>query len=307
MPVQVILLVRMWVEKPDEKTNTKARWVILLVRMWVEKAIVSLLGGDGKSSSLWGCELKNRIRIRTQRLNCHPPCEDVSWKIHKNIIRKKWGVILLVRMWVEKTPSSTDNAQRVVILLVRMWVEKHTLFRLSPLSRRHPPCEDVSWKSRNSTRSLVWSRHPPCEDVSWKEEAINILTEQIVILLVRMWVEKTAWCSYPTIRIVILLVRMWVEKTAWCSYPTIRIVILLVRMWVEKVKQLASMSPSVSSSLWGCELKNFSTHDGREESKSSSLWGCELKNREKQQAYRNQSHPPCEDVSWKEHGRREKR
>ena len=216
------------------------------------------------SSSLWGCELKRRIEARSTRTH---------------------DVILLVRMWVEKTPSSTDNAQRVVILLVRMWVEKHTLFRLSPLSRRHPPCEDVSWKSRNSTRSLVWSRHPPCEDVSWKEEAINILTEQIVILLVRMWV----------------------EKTAWCSYPTIRIVILLVRMWVEKVKQLASMSPSVSSSLWGCELKNFSTHDGREESKSSSLWGCELKNREKQQAYRNQSHPPCEDVSWKEHGRREKR
>ena len=238
--------------------------VILLVRMWVEKKVAKWWLYFGKSSSLWGCELKRRIEARSTRTH---------------------DVILLVRMWVEKTPSSTDNAQRVVILLVRMWVEKHTLFRLSPLSRRHPPCEDVSWKSRNSTRSLVWSRHPPCEDVSWKEEAINILTEQIVILLVRMWV----------------------EKTAWCSYPTIRIVILLVRMWVEKVKQLASMSPSVSSSLWGCELKNFSTHDGREESKSSSLWGCELKNREKQQAYRNQSHPPCEDVSWKEHGRREKR
>ena len=169
MPVQVILLVRMWVEKPDEKTNTKARWVILLVRMWVEKAIVSLLGGDGKSSSLWGCELKNRIRIRTQRLNCHPPCEDVSWK---------------------------DESKHVAH-------EHMTSSSLWGCELKKPHRQQIML---NEWSSSLWG----CELKNIHSS--GYLRYLVVILLVRMWVEKAETVQEVSFEVVILLVRMWVEK-----------------------------------------------------------------------------------------------
>ena len=125
----------------------------------------------------------------------------------------------------------------------------------------------------------VWEvlRHPPCEDVSWKKRQSHWWMHWIVILLVRMWVEKQEWFDVPCAVNVILLVRMWVENSIRSIPPVSIVVILLVRMWVEKkVRKLwicttnchppcedvswknikcTSPVPSASSSLWGCELK----------------------------------------------------
>ena len=98
----------------------------------------------------------------------------------------------------------------------------------------HPPCEDVSWKAGVGQRYYEGERHPPCEDVSWKMRKEKKQLPDIVILHVRMWVEKDLTLIQYSGAKVILLVRMWVEKfydgrkTAYCP----------------------------SSSLWGCELKN---------------------------------------------------
>ena len=100
---KVILLVRMWVEKQGITSPYKPRDVILLVRMWVEK----LTGGI-----IWATSYR------------HPPCEDVSWKIHESIRCRGYVVILLVRMWVEKYTWYCIIHHLLVILLVRMWVEK---------------------------------------------------------------------------------------------------------------------------------------------------------------------------------------
>ena len=100
------------------------------------------------SSSLWGCELKNEaygtltdrdyvillVRMWVEKvcyrkalpfLHRHPPCEDVSWKIHSiHFSFVVNTVILLVRMWVENLILSISSFGCNVILLVRMWVEK---------------------------------------------------------------------------------------------------------------------------------------------------------------------------------------
>ena len=69
---------------------------------------------------------------------------------------------------------------------------------------RHPPCEDVSWKVDTGTNLVKKFSHPPCEDVSWKNTTLEQDLDRIVILLVRMWVEKqvlwTTWifgCRHP--------------------------------------------------------------------------------------------------------------
>ena len=141
--------------------------VILLVRMWVEKAQQRMNNLQNQSSSLWGCELKNNLFLPRASTLCHPPCEDVSWKTTnarivekisssslwgcelkrnqiyveaiagghppcedvswKNIYKRlcsKYRVILLVRMWVENLTQWRYYQNVLVILLVRMWVEK---------------------------------------------------------------------------------------------------------------------------------------------------------------------------------------
>ena len=204
----------MWVEKRTKCGNNVHADVILLVRMWVENLIVREYADWARSSSLWGCELKIvvslafpkdekssslwgcELKIKGSDCTCisfrHPPCEDVSWK-SENISEYYYDdVILLVRMWVEK-----PNSQLVTVAgetSSSLWgceLKSHSAM-LFPEKLRHPPCEDVSWKTK----------------LSYNE----------------------GWTDY-----VILLVRMWVEK--WLSLP-------------------ACLPPS-SSSLWGCELKKF--------------------------------------------------
>ena len=159
----------MWVENDRTVLCYRIIIVILLVRMWVEKLYCRSNGYNKGSSSLWGCELKTACSSRQWIPLRHPPCEDVSWKIAGELSDSLGKVILLVRMWVEKTKNIRQQYIAIVILLVRMWVEKLFDFSISNCN----------------------SRHPPCEDVSWKFDTMNPEELQLaVILLVRMWVEK---------------------------------------------------------------------------------------------------------------------
>ena len=55
----------------------------------------------------------------------------------------------------------------------------------------------------------------------------------------------------------------------------------------------------MSSSLWGCELKNWLNLYNVRYLLSSSMWGCELKRWWTKFESITWRHPPCEDVSWK--------
>ena len=122
----------------------------------------------------------------------------------------------------------------------------------------------------------------------------------MVILLVRMWVERekeipmgySRWSHPPC------------EDVSWKKLHReqiqVKCVILLVRMWVERQHIPCNTCSNKSSSLWGCELKVSCFVWILHPAKSSSLWGCELK----VWIIRHNSslvsrHPPCEDVSWK--------
>ena len=143
------------------------RQVILLVRMWVEKVMVAVQVGMWWSSSLWGCELKKLWWTRTKTGKCHPPCEDVSWKILCHCGFYKLRVILLVRMWVEKYCVIADFTN---LGSSSLWgcELKSWFYLLNCFPFRHPPCEDVSWKSSSKLWIPMEASHPPCEDVSWK-------------------------------------------------------------------------------------------------------------------------------------------
>ena len=124
--MEVILLVRMWVEIPDH-------WICQVFRprhppcedvSWnIQKALK--LNKKVGSSSLWGCELKSSHNCHFWCHGSHPPCEDVSWNKKGTPTRKErkshppcedvsWNLI-----------SYTSFLFPPVILLVRMWVEIH--------------------------------------------------------------------------------------------------------------------------------------------------------------------------------------
>ena len=122
----------------------------------------------------------------------------------------------------------------------------------------------------------------------------------VVILLVRMWVEKiirlssysvlqssSLWgCELKklmTLQVcvvweVILLVRMWVENyDALQFYYETEYVILLVRMWVEKPYNIGFIIGQMVILLVRMWVENLSSTAIVIPSSSSSLWGCELK------------------------------
>ena len=145
-------------------------------------------------------------------LNCHPPCEDVSWKVHLQPTSKTTTVILLVRMWVENKisgylidPTGSSSlwgcelkSQEPFLNCIFFWssslwgceLKKQSCMAVK-LTHSHPPCEDVSWKSVIGLDKKKFRSHPPCEDVSWKTCEYYKYFLFWVILLVRMWVEKT--------------------------------------------------------------------------------------------------------------------
>ena len=105
--IAVILLARMWVEKVFLVLSINVMKSSSLWGCELKSWQVNPYGTTGRSSSLWGCELKCYHSISTKsvvwssslwgcelkgnrnwiwRNGCgHPPCEDVSWKIHINV------------------------------------------------------------------------------------------------------------------------------------------------------------------------------------------------------------------------------
>ena len=208
---------------------------------------------------------------------CHPPCEDVSWKkkTKENPLPEPpssslWGCELKSRgpsfWWSSPVSSSLWGCE-----LKNMWMIRSCRVRLS----------SSLWgcELKNCSFLAIHTRwcHPPCEDVSWKLNALCCFHLPCVILLVRMWVEKSF--PYP-------FSRSSRSSSLWgCELK------------MENIQDMGVNIPS--SSLWGCELKRSRRQNFSEPEKSSSLWGCELKNRTHDHEGSRQSHPPCEDVSWK--------
>ena len=147
----------------------KAEIVILLGRMWVEKQVATCYGVDRQSSSLGGCELKNGIMCTYSRMH---------------------SVILLGRMWVEKTDISVEDGIVVSSSLGGCELKRHSERKeqQSIVSSSLGGCE-----LKNKTHALgnLVDSHPPWEDVSWKWYHPWLLLLGQVILLGRMWVEKS--------------------------------------------------------------------------------------------------------------------
>ena len=149
-----------------------------------------------KSSSLWGCELKYLAIRTTMRISSHPPCEDVSWNIYLVQCRHRNRVILLVRMWVEIVIQLGWESSRT--RSSSLWgceLKYKKEYNDSKSSRRHPPCEDVSWNMVCSIRFCIISGHPPCEDVSWNGIACSINLDGAVILLM---IQHQAFACHET-------------------------------------------------------------------------------------------------------------
>ena len=165
------------------------------------------------SSSSWGCELKCCIMAgQRQPTDCHPPREDVSWNVYiAQMDEHDDRVILLVRMWVEMFATSSASA---CASSSSSWgcELKFTQRKTSET----PHMSSSSWgcelKYYFCYRTYcVGNGHPPREDVSWNVCIWIRLLSDVVILLVRMWVEMNTIPGSPVWAGVILLVRMWVE------------------------------------------------------------------------------------------------
>ena len=166
--------------------------VILLVRMWVEKQILYIdFDSMNRHPPCEDVSWKNKNKYMSRVIKCHPPCEDVSWKINKGIPWKRslrssslWGCELK-RIGGKKMIKTRKSSSLWGCELKNL--SQHPI----PARSRHPPCEDVSWKCNIPCRVLHFFRHPPCEDVSWKVvKEVGDTASIVVILLVRMWVEK---------------------------------------------------------------------------------------------------------------------
>ena len=164
--------------------------------MWVENLRILAYWLLHRSSSLWGCELKNREKQQAYRNQSHPPCEDVSWKTKFTRRYHKRSVILLVRMWVENNgygqvaDTGATSSSLWGCELKKYFHQRKTTWNLSSslwgcelkrtwekrkkIAYSHPPCEDVSWKTGGMSMNPYMSCHPPCEDVSWKENDVKM-------------------------------------------------------------------------------------------------------------------------------------
>ena len=120
----VSLLVRLWVEIFLVSIPFSFLIVSLLVRLWVEMHRTDIAAEDGRSASLWGCELKLKYDQRFSDVcTGQPPCEAVSWNsifLTISIVRPRqppceavsWNTMLSIgKMWAP------------VSLLVRLWIE----------------------------------------------------------------------------------------------------------------------------------------------------------------------------------------
>ena len=121
-------------------------------------------------------------------------------------------------------------------------------------------------------------RHPPCEDVSWKIPGIQQVLIDLVILLVRMWVEKLD-----------LEAKEGGDRSSsmWgCE---------LKSKWFRTFKVCRWLS-----SMWGCELKKRSSPRRSVKCRHPPCEDVSWKGSKLVGKLKGISHPPCEDVSWKE-------
>ena len=142
-----------------------------------------------------------------------------------------------------------------VSLLVRLWVEIPYLHLHYHLSDRQPPCEAVSWNSRDIARTSKTSCQPPCEAVSWNTSKMNVTHKKLSSA--SLWgcelkyggqvFQRHRTCQPPC------------EAVSWnINRRNCRLwdmVSLLVRLWVEITACHSETNSIQSASLWGCELK----------------------------------------------------
>ena len=146
--------------------------VILLVRMWVENSIAAATVSVGFG---------------------HPPCEDVSWKGYWKKYKTAYNTSS--SLWGCELKNCKQNYGRG-------W-------------QSHPPCEDVSWKHRKEIIYENYFCHPPCEDVSWKD--VSNSKYATAVPSSSLWgceLKRRRSKTRSAQRLVILLVRMWVEKSS---------------------------------------------------------------------------------------------
>ena len=123
----------------------------------------------------------------------------------------------------------------------------------------------------------AYTCHPPREDVSWNIYFETLLIWQIVILLVRMWVEIS---------------RVRNQQKQGVRHPPREDVSWNISSIAD---YLASFShPPREDVSWNA----YTYAEEAEAFPSSSSWGCELKYKRLYLCYDRKSHPPREDVSW---------
>ena len=160
------------------------------MRMWVEKISQRKINAAEKSSSSWGCELKSISRAKQVWEQRHPLHEDVSWKTSfmRALISSACHPLHEDVSW--KITTNTTLNHGGVILFMRMWVEKSIGMNCQDYGFGHPLHEDVSWKVTIYSPHCCLHSHPLHEDVSWKAISSAFTDAFTVILFMRMWVEK---------------------------------------------------------------------------------------------------------------------
>ena len=157
-------------------------------------------------------------------------------------------------------------------------------------------------KGQCNVRSKSNKRHPPCEDVSWKIAIDSELLKHIESS--SLWgceLKDASRYNNRSFKCVILLVRMWVERLYPSFYSfTRQIVILLVRMWVERqisetIQKLKNRHPPCEDVSWKAFIIIYAPRIQRHPPCEDVSW----KISGIVEGFNSVGHPPCEDVSWK--------
>ena len=259
--------------------STLIHLVILFMRMWVEKSLFLHRPFLVLSSSSWGCELKNNNKHNFKSWRCHPLHEDVSWKIYRNELPG-------LRVWSSSSWGCELKSHDILSALLppqssSSWgcELKSYFLGFYRCVHRHPLHEDVRWKATDCIAPCIAFQSSSSWGCELKRMVFwRLITAILVILLVRMWVEKPATTQEYKPTTVILLVRMWVEKYRRKSdffhsgrHPPCEDV-----SWNNDKKQSVGILKGSSSSR-ECELKCHSLNDIVYDQESSSSRGCELK------------------------------
>ena len=118
-----------------------------------------------------------------------PPCEAVSWNLHSFSGCIAFRVSLLVRLWVEmqylsaSSPAWSGSAS--------LWGCELKCCNADSENWRHESASlwGCELKYLQQYVPAAYCRQPPCEAVSWNTLKANQKEENLVSLLVRLWVE----------------------------------------------------------------------------------------------------------------------